>query len=174
MTPNHKRNHTMPAMMYGSIPTVDYTIDEEQPQTNFGGGIHFGEHMLSEGFSPLIRTMSTKMENIVIGAEAVMEEKFVPLIRTVSEGVQTLANPSFVLNEKALDPHEDRRKHFSARAGTSSIPSEIANLSKNTIGGGVMSLSGGIAIFANDPDAVIYAVCWILVLGFLFGYFCLL
>lgn len=48
----------------------------------------------------------------------------------------------------------------------------MANLSKNTIGGGVMSLSGGIALYASSPYAVISATYWILALGFLFGYFC--
>jgi amino acid permease len=99
--------------------------------------------------------------------------RFAPLYRTFSEGVQTLAHPSFVLSERARDPEQDRHKHFRA-AGTSSILSEVANLSKNTIGGGVMSLSGGIALYADSPQAVFSAAAWITGLGFLFGYFCLL
>jgi amino acid permease len=99
------------------------------------------------------------------------QDGFLPLVRTVSEGVQTLSHPSFVLSTHALDPDEDRRRHFRS-AGTSSVVSEIANLSKNTIGGGVMSLSGGIALFANDPSAVVAATGWIVLLGTMFGYFC--
>jgi hypothetical protein len=102
-----------------------------------------------------------------------LSDGFVPLYRTFSEGVQSLAHPSFVLSERARDPEQDRRKHFRA-AGTSSILSEVANLSKNTIGGGVMSLSGGIALYANNPQAVLSAAAWLVGLGFLFGYFCLL
>ena len=102
-----------------------------------------------------------------------MSDRFTPLYHTVSEVSQTLVHPSFALSARAIDPDEDRRKNFRS-AGTSSIPSEVANLSKNTIGGGVMSLSGGIALFANDPSAVICATGWILSLGVLFGYFCLL
>lgn len=100
------------------------------------------------------------------------QEGFTPLYHTVSEVSQTLAHPTFALSTRARDPEEDRRKNFRS-AGTSSVASEVANLSKNTIGGGVMSLSGGIALFANDPSAVIAATGWILGLGILFGYYCL-
>lgn len=58
--------------------------------------------------------------------------------------------------------------------GKATILSEVFNISKNLIGGGVLSLSGGIALFADDSQAVIAAVLWILVLGAVFGYFCLL
>lgn len=58
-------------------------------------------------------------------------------------------------------------------AQTATIPSEIANITKNLIGGGVLSLSQGIALFANSPRAFIYALCWIVTLGFITGYFCL-
>lgn len=168
MPPSKKHNRASSyqpeATYYGSLLGVeegDATIQEDQEQSNFGA-----TPMLSERFTPLYRTFSIK-------AEKVIAEQFTPLVRTVSEGFQTLANPSFILSEKQLDPNEDRRKAFFSH-GTSSIPSEVANLSKNTIGGGVMSLSGGIALFASDPEAVVYAIGWILVLGLLFGYFCLL
>lgn len=102
-----------------------------------------------------------------------VSERFVPLYRTVSEVSHSLIHPSFALSERARDPEYDRRKAFGF-SGKSSVASEIANMSKNTIGGGVMSLSGGIALYANDPAAVISATAWILGLGVLFGYFCLL
>ncbi|EEC45842.1 predicted protein [Phaeodactylum tricornutum CCAP 1055/1] len=58
--------------------------------------------------------------------------------------------------------------------GQASIASEVANLSKNLIGCGVLSLSGGIAMFADSPNAVYPASLWVIVMGAIFGYFCLL
>ena len=58
--------------------------------------------------------------------------------------------------------------------GHASIPSEVANLMKNIIGCGVLSLSGGIAMFANSPSAVLSAAFWIVLLGAMFGYLCVL
>lgn len=59
-------------------------------------------------------------------------------------------------------------------AQTATIPSEIANITKNLIGGGVLSLSAGIAHFADSPIASIYATVCVFVLGAVLGYFCLL
>lgn len=61
-----------------------------------------------------------------------------------------------------------------AFAGKATIPSEIANIAKNLIGSGVLSLSGGIALYADSPKASMSATLWILILGVIFGYFCLL
>ena len=58
--------------------------------------------------------------------------------------------------------------------GDATIPSEIINITKNLIGAGVLSLSGGIAMYADSPKAVGVAVLWLLGLGAVFGYFCLL
>lgn len=41
-------------------------------------------------------------------------------------------------------------------------------------GAGVLSMSGGIALFADDPRAVWYASFWICVFGAMLGYYCLL
>ncbi|KAL7571027.1 hypothetical protein ACA910_003746 [Epithemia clementina (nom. ined.)] len=57
-------------------------------------------------------------------------------------------------------------------SGQATVASEIATISKNLIGGGVLSLSGGIAICANAPRAIGPAAMWILFLGFVFGYYC--
>ena len=159
---------------YGSLLTSE---DEEkaqreplQPTQTHHNDDHDDDHDDDHGF------FTTAFANSVRFSQRFSEQLhdgFTPLYRTVSEGVQTLAHPSFVLSEKALDLDEDRRRNFRS-AGTSSIPSEVANLSKNTIGGGVMSLSGGIALFASDPSAVFSASGWIIGLGILFGYFCLL
>jgi hypothetical protein len=57
-------------------------------------------------------------------------------------------------------------------SGQATMASEIANMVKNLIGGGVLSLSGGIALCANTPFAVVPASICILVLGSVFGYYC--
>lgn len=58
--------------------------------------------------------------------------------------------------------------------GQATIPSEIANLAKNLVGCGVLSLSGGIALCADSPNALWSANLWVLALGAIFGYFCFL
>jgi hypothetical protein len=58
--------------------------------------------------------------------------------------------------------------------GHATIQNEIANVAKNLIGGGVLSLSGGVAIYADDPRAVVSATVWIILLGVFLGYFALL
>ena len=72
--------------------------------------------------------------------------------------------------------HHDGGDNCSVRSvgGNASIPSEIANLSKNLIGCGVLSLSNGIALYADNPRAVFSATLWIVLLGAIFGYFCIL
>ena len=160
-------------MNYGSVADNNVEKDERLPLTT-----HHGAHEADSsdtddddddhgegGFFSSVANYSTRLMS------ERFNDGFLPLVRTVSEGVQTLSHPSFILSEKALDPQEDRHKHFRS-AGTSTIPSEVANLSKNTIGGGVMSLSGGIALYANAPQAVVSAILWLLGLGWLFGYFC--
>jgi amino acid permease len=69
---------------------------------------------------------------------------------------------------------EDMVNIQSSFNGHASIPSEVANLMKNIIGCGVLSLSGGIALFANSPYAVLSAAFWIVLLGAMFGYLCVL
>ena len=59
-------------------------------------------------------------------------------------------------------------------SAAASIPSEVVNMTKNLIGGGVLSLPGGVARFANNSFAAVSVVEWIVVLGTVFGYFCLL
>lgn len=59
-------------------------------------------------------------------------------------------------------------------AGEATIISEVFNISKNLIGGGVLSLSGGIAMYSDSPDAVFSAIMWVMLLGATFAYFCLI
>ena len=87
--------------------------------------------------------------------------------------MQTLVHANFHLSEDVL--LEDDRLHHDPAAGTATIASEVANMTKNLIGGGVLSLSGGMAFFANDPRAAsMAAFYWVVGLGAVFGYFCLL
>jgi len=60
------------------------------------------------------------------------------------------------------------------RIGSASIGSEVMSIAKNILGAGVLSLSQGIATFSNDPIAMIPSIAWVLMLGAMFGYFCLL
>ena len=61
-----------------------------------------------------------------------------------------------------------------SQVGVASITSEVMSIAKNLLGAGVLSLSRGIATFSNDPNAMISATLWIVLLGGMFGYFCLL
>jgi len=150
-----------PFPSYGAVPTKDLEQESDDDQLL---------ETLPEDDEP-DNSIFTSVYGISERFTDRMTERFTPLVRTASETVTTLVHPTFALSERARDLEEDRHKHFRS-SRTSSIPSEIANLSKNTIGGGVMSLSGGIALYANSPEAVISATYWILALGFLFGYFC--
>ena len=58
--------------------------------------------------------------------------------------------------------------------GQATILSEVFNICKNLVGGGVLSLSGGIALFSNNPMALFAASFWIVLFGLIFAYFCLL
>ena len=58
--------------------------------------------------------------------------------------------------------------------GTATVFSSTISMTKNLIGAGVLSLSGGIAMFANTPTAIGIASIWCFVLGTIFGFFCLL
>jgi hypothetical protein len=58
--------------------------------------------------------------------------------------------------------------------GQATVLSEVINIAKNLIGGGALSLSGGMALYSNNPWAVLSATIWIVLLGGMFGYFCVL
>ena len=62
-----------------------------------------------------------------------------------------------------------------AQLGQASIASEVANITKNLLGAASLSFSEGIAIYSNSPTTGLYsAFGWIIVLGIVFGYFCVL
>jgi len=58
--------------------------------------------------------------------------------------------------------------------GTATIFAETMNLTKNLLGAGVLSMSGGIALYANNPWAVWNGCFWIVLQAAIFGYFCIL
>mmetsp|Transcript_14079 Transcript_14079/g.18363 ORF Transcript_14079/g.18363 Transcript_14079/m.18363 type:complete len:503 (-) Transcript_14079:235-1743(-) len=60
------------------------------------------------------------------------------------------------------------------QGGTATILSEIISISKNLLGAGVLSMSGGIAMYADTPWAVINASLWIVAQAIIFGYFAIL
>jgi hypothetical protein len=84
----------------------------------------------------------------------------------LGESVRLIVNSSLVFDGKACSVRD--------MGGQATIPSEVANIAKNLIGGGVFSLSGGMAIYSDSPAAVWSATLWIVGLGAIFGYFCLL
>lgn len=88
------------------------------------------------------------------------------LSQSISSSVRSLVENSFVF-EGVLASVRDFE-------GTSTLVSEFLNLSKNLIGGGVLSLSGGIAMYADSPMAVFSAAFWIALMGLIFGYYCFL
>lgn len=61
-----------------------------------------------------------------------------------------------------------------SRIGTATIVSSTISMTKNLVGAGVLSLSGGMAIYSNDPKAIMTAILWSLGLGAMFGFFGLL
>lgn len=81
---------------------------------------------------------------------------------------------------RSLSSQDTRRSSYSiidATAtfeGTATISSEVASVAKNLIGSGVLSLSGGIALYSNDTRSIFVAGFMIVMLGAMFGYFCLL
>jgi len=77
-------------------------------------------------------------------------------------------------SEGSLELEPDRPAQVEISQGHASIANEIVNVTKNLVGGGVLSLSGGIAIYANAPSAAVSAAFWILAMGALLGYFALL
>lgn len=58
--------------------------------------------------------------------------------------------------------------------GTASVPNEILNLVKNTVGCGVLSIPMGIAAVGNTPSALIAAAMLTAFMGSIFGYYFLL
>ena len=58
--------------------------------------------------------------------------------------------------------------------GQASRRSEVATMTKSLVGCGVLSLPGGIALYSNSPLAILSAITWTIVMGIIFGYFCLL
>ena len=101
-------------------------------------------------------------------------------IIAIPEPTNDTTNARIVPIEEDMDDNSSfkvshHHRHDVAVPKTATILSEIANITKNLVGGGVLSLSGGIALFADSPfDASICAVCCVVILGAIMGFFCLL
>jgi hypothetical protein len=88
------------------------------------------------------------------------------LSESLRSSIRSLVESSFVLDG---EPASVRMY-----TGTSTMLAEIINISKNLIGGGVLSLSGGIAMYADKPSAIFSAAFWTVLMGVIFGYYCFL
>lgn len=73
---------------------------------------------------------------------------------------------TFVSDEESLETKNERKcAQVVGFNGKASIPSEIASVTKNLIGSGVLSLSGGIALYSNDPSIIMSSAIWLISLG---------
>lgn len=89
------------------------------------------------------------------------------------ESIHSISSARFRLSPHASLLTTDRLESVGYGNHKASVTDEIANMTKNIIGGGVLSLSGGMALFASDPvGATVSAAAWIVILGAVFGYFC--
>lgn len=86
---------------------------------------------------------------------------------SVRTSVRSLVRSSFVLSGHSCSVRD-------IGAGQATILSEVVSMTKNLVGAGVLSLSGGLAIYSNARFAVIAGSFWIFILGAVFGYFALL
>jgi amino acid permease len=99
--------------------------------------------------------------------------------------VVTATNQKQLQRDGTAPPQETTTVvHNHNNEGTATVLSEVANMTKNMIGGGVLSLSAGIALYAdttsnavtnNGTSAAAWtAVGWVTLLAGVFGYFCAL
>ena len=88
-----------------------------------------------------------------------------PTTTTTSPPYQNIVNDGGVGEENEVG---------GAGRGTATVFSSTISMTKNLIGAGVLSLSGGIAMFADTPTAIGIASIWCFILGTIFGFFCLL
>lgn len=160
---------------YGAIPRLEQMNSDDLNATE-GAAAAAAAPSHSFTTTPLMRTWSESVQTLSRAASTSVHTLMTeaPLVRTFSEGVQTLTLADFALSAQAR--HDDDRLHHDPAAGTATIPSEVANMTKNLIGGGVLSLSGGMALFTNDPSAAsrMAVIYWVVGLGAVLGYFCLL
>jgi amino acid permease len=79
----------------------------------------------------------------------------------------------FRVYEKTFDTND--ANNVLEHEGEATVASEVVNIMKNLIGTGVLSLSGGIALFSSTPrHAIPTAILSVALMGALSGYFCLL
>mmetsp|Transcript_30823 Transcript_30823/g.66740 ORF Transcript_30823/g.66740 Transcript_30823/m.66740 type:complete len:500 (-) Transcript_30823:53-1552(-) len=59
-------------------------------------------------------------------------------------------------------------------SGQASVGSEVFNIAKNLIGSGVLSLPGGMAMYSNQPSAVVSGTILIVIFGSVCAYYCVM
>jgi amino acid permease len=141
------------------------------------------QHWINKSYQQQHATKKSSLAQIEQGESAsLLDRTHLPIVdprelspeltyRTISH--LSHSERSFELESVRNDDNDDDADELILQ-GEATIPSEIANIAKNLVGGGVLSLSGGIAIYANSPSAVISAAFWIILMGVLLGYFALL
>jgi amino acid permease len=78
---------------------------------------------------------------------------------------------------KLLEPvkfERDDEDWLQDLGGSATIFSEVMNIAKNLLGAGVLSMSGGIAMYANSPWGVLSSSFEVVIQAMIFGYFCVL
>jgi len=130
---------------YGSIPTAELADDPESHR----------QHSVGE----------TVMETLHDAGE-IIHDAGGAIIENLHEFTHEIVEASFILEGDNCSVHTFE--------GHATRRSEIANMTKNLVGCGVLSLPGGIAMFSSSPRAVLAATFWIVLLGTIVGYFCLL
>ena len=100
-------------------------------------------------------------------------DSFTMSLRSAGSSVRTsiriAVNSSFVLHGSQCSVRD--------LGGKASVVDEVFNICKNLVGSGVLSLSGGMALFYSGGSTIytcLLAGFWITILAAVFGYFCLL
>ncbi|CAB9499522.1 Putative sodium-coupled neutral amino acid transporter 11 [Seminavis robusta] len=120
-------------------------ITSEQQSNSYGA---VDVHVCSDEESQQTELLTTTYQNDGVGCVANLPDGFFESVKFDAGGQQD-------------------------HGGTATIFSEVMNISKNLLGAGVLSMSGGIAMYASNPWAVLSGSFWIVLQAAIFGYFCI-
>lgn len=119
-----------------------------------------------------------------IGAGSGVDDRVVNDRMNDSESCRLLSSPRSTLQQCLVQasrsgnitPTKPSQVSGADDEGNASIMIEIISMSKNVIGSAVLSMSGGLALFADTPHrgASITAILWIVFEASIFAYFCVL
>lgn len=141
-------------------------LNEQTPQDN--------QSVLEYGSIAMAVVENTQNEPVVYHDFTGPIVHDIPTIERRDSIAESIEDFTLTRNDEEFDIEKLPPPETADRGGQATVASEIANLAKNLIGCGVLSLSGGIARCANTPAAIVPANLWILFLGAVFGYFCFL